>query len=875
MLVPRRRFHHLHLTMTDYKIPELPSDEELGIAGLSEEDLAGEPAEAPAGAGDDAPPPPPPAPGGSGKGRAGGRQALPWRGWVTLAVLLVGTWFSSSFRSLPSTRAATAPDTAFASGRALVLLSEIARAPRPPGSPEHERVRGVLIDRLTDLGLDPQVQEVTQISSRRDRAHGATVRNILARIPGTNSTGALLLTAHYDGVPGSPGAGDDATGVAAIIETLRAILSGPPLRNDLIILITDGEELGLLGARAFVERHPWIGDVQVVLSVEMRGAGGPSIMFETGPENGWIIRRLRAADPHPMANSISTEIYKRLPNDTDFSPFRDAGIQGMNFAAVARADRYHQSTDTPEHLQEATLQHHGSRVLAMTRDLGDADLSEPYARDRAFVVLPLVGMVDLSAGLVIPVSLGLLLALLVVTFLASLRGTRTRGFLMSGILSGLAIGLSAGAGWALLRWFVPLLPGGGAGAMVPAAQGEGILFAALAVLSLAITTALFSLGHRWMSPLEATLGALLLPVLGLLGLTFIAPGAAVNLQGPMAATLLLLALLTGVGLHRARGTVAWIASLALALPVLAFLVPVLELVSLSLTFRAAPVMGGLMAFGLLFLLPALSALDYPNRWWAPLTALTSAVLLLGVAWLRAGPSADRPLPSTLIYTAERTTGGALQAARWASLDGPGFQWAQDAIGTSFTDSVPFSPEPLSLPRESYRTAEAPLAAVPAPEAALLSDTLISGRRRVRLGLRSAVGAEMIRVALPPGVEFVGVNGAAVGGLETQPFSPAVRSLVHWGRPASRLEVELEGPAGEPWELELLEHHLRPEELLGEDRFQRPPELRPNLFAGSDRAVFLSRLRIPVPRDPESTPGAAAPSGDESGDSPGSPSPAGR
>ncbi|HSG49845.1 MAG TPA: M20/M25/M40 family metallo-hydrolase, partial [Longimicrobiales bacterium] len=593
--------------MSDYRIPDLPSDEELGIAGLSEEDLAEPAAAGPAKGGGKTPPPPGAAPSGGAPTPAGHRP-LPWRGLITLAVLLAGIWLSSSYRVLPSPQAANAPDTAFASGRALTLLVEVARRPHPTGSPDHDRVRDLLVSRLRELGLEPEVQEVTQVTARRDRARAATVRNIVARIPGTASTGAILLTAHYDAVPGSPGAGDDATGVAAIVETVRALGAGDPLRNDVIILISDAEELGLFGARAFVERHPWMAQVEVVLSVEMRGAGGPSIMFETGAENGWIVERLQEADPRPLANSVSTEIYRRLPNDTDFSPFRDAGVQGLNFAAIGRADRYHQPTDTPENLQESTLQHHGERLLALVRHLGDVELAEVRARDRAFTVLPFVGMVSLSVGLALPITLSLLLLLLVVTFLASLRGTRSRGFLLAAVLSGVAVGLSAGAGWALLRWFLPLLPLYGTGALVPAVHGEGVYFVALAATALGITSAVFSLGHRWMTPLEATLGALLIPVLALLAATLMAPAAAINLQGPLASTLLLLLLLTGVGLHRARGTVAWIASLILALPVLAFVVPVQELVAVALTLRAAPLIGGLMALALLFILPALSAL---------------------------------------------------------------------------------------------------------------------------------------------------------------------------------------------------------------------------------------------------------------------------
>ena len=150
---------------------------------------------------------------------------------------------------------------------------------------------------------------------------------------------------------------DDGSGVVAILEGLRALGERGQLRNDLIVLLTDAEEVGLLGARAFVDEHPWMDDVALVVSIEMRGGGGPSMMFETGAENGWVIEALRQADPYPSANSVGYEIYQRMTNDTDFTPFKEAGKQGLNFAGLGRAHVYHQVYDTPENFDERTLQH--------------------------------------------------------------------------------------------------------------------------------------------------------------------------------------------------------------------------------------------------------------------------------------------------------------------------------------------------------------------------------------------------------------------------------------------------------------------------------------------------------------------------------------
>ena len=94
----------------------------------------------------------------------------------------------------------------------------------------------------------------------------------MARLPGTRSGGrAFLLVAHYDSVPTGPGATDNGAGVATVLETVRALKAGPALRNDVIVLLADGEERGLLGARAFVDGYPWAQEVGAVLNLDTRG----------------------------------------------------------------------------------------------------------------------------------------------------------------------------------------------------------------------------------------------------------------------------------------------------------------------------------------------------------------------------------------------------------------------------------------------------------------------------------------------------------------------------------------------------------------------------------------------------------------------------
>jgi Zn-dependent M28 family amino/carboxypeptidase len=186
------------------------------------------------------------------------------------------------------------------------------------------------------------------------------VLNVMARVPGRGAGPAVLLVAHYDSVPASPGAGDDAAAVAALLETLRALRSSPPVTHDVIALFTDGEEAGLIGSAAFVSEHPWARDVGMVLNFEGRGTGGPSFMFETAVGNLDAVSVLRHV-PEAVANSLSVTVYRYLPNDTDLSELTVLGQPALNFAFIKRSRAYHTAQDDLTHLDAGSVQHHDVR----------------------------------------------------------------------------------------------------------------------------------------------------------------------------------------------------------------------------------------------------------------------------------------------------------------------------------------------------------------------------------------------------------------------------------------------------------------------------------------------------------------------------------
>ncbi len=288
--------------------------------------------------------------------------------------------------SPPKALPANAAIIAFSAERAMQHLKVVSKAPHSLGTPQNEEVINYLVQELKNLGVAVSIQD-TLVSRTRDNNPAtriSRVKNIIGRLQGTDNSQAVMLMAHHDSQPNTPGAADDGSGVVSILETIRAIKASGPLKNDVIVLITDAEEIGLMGAKAFVDYHPWLKDVGILINVEARGNFGVSMSFEMNPENGWVVREFAKAAPYPYANSMAYEIYKVMPNDTDFSMFRETPVSGVNSATVEGLVHYHSMTDTPENISLGLVQHHGANMLGMTRHFGNLALRDTKAPDAIF-----------------------------------------------------------------------------------------------------------------------------------------------------------------------------------------------------------------------------------------------------------------------------------------------------------------------------------------------------------------------------------------------------------------------------------------------------------------------------------------------------------
>jgi hypothetical protein len=332
------------------------------------------------------------------------------RHWpLFLATLLAGLIWAAIRIQPPTPLPATAPADQFSAGRAMADVRVLAKEPHPTGSAASLAVVAHLETRLAALGfttrrvVTPLPERPAALLAKRGGDPASPAISLVAVRAGADSAApAVALLAHHDSVWASPGAADDIAGVSAALEIARAIPQAMQKR-DLVLVLTDAEELGLVGARAIfapgAAADPIAAHTGVLINLEARGGGGRAMMFQTGPANGDLVRLLASASPDAAASSIAVTIYESLPNDTDFTPVLKRGIAGLNFAFIGEAWAYHSPMATPDRLEQGALQDLGTHVLGITRALLTADALPGPAPSAVFATAPGLGLITYPPAL--------------------------------------------------------------------------------------------------------------------------------------------------------------------------------------------------------------------------------------------------------------------------------------------------------------------------------------------------------------------------------------------------------------------------------------------------------------------------------------------
>jgi hypothetical protein len=774
---------------------------------------------------------------------------------AVLLALALAVWLGLlPLVSVPAAVPATAPETEFSAERALAHSRVVNAQPHPMGTPAHAAAQEYIVAQLQALGLRPEVQRGTAHDLQDvapDTINAGHVENIVARLPGTHNTGALLLMARYDTAPTTPSAADAGSGAITVLETLRALRAGPPLENDLIVLFHDSEVNALLGSSAFAEQHPWMAEVALAFEFNAAGNRGPTLLaYASEP---WLLEHALRVAPRPHTYSFLTDILALIGGPPDLSVMVQAGKVGIDFTSINNPQMYHTMLDSPRHLDPGMIQHNGSYLLTLTQHFGNLPLEELRGSGTplvAFSVLPGV-VVRYSSSLALPLAIIALIGYVAAIAVSRRRGqVRLRGVLLGAVASLLALFGAVAAGivvWMLIRTFNP----NGHLFLVGVFYGAEWYWAALALLGVAVTAATCTLFRRWVRVRELALGALLWWLL-LAGLTALAlPGFSYVFTWPLLAGLAAALLLDDaksppVPEQRSLLRVGVPRGAALAMltvPVVALLVPVIAVVFAFIVTRLdfgffffvprlawslSPFVGLAVLFAALAataLLPQFALLSGARRWRMPVIAAIGSLLLIAVGTVASRFSVEQPRMTSIAYALDADT----SVATWRSLGRRLDPWTEQF----FTQGATRAEVPGMLTSGIYRRFEgfegpAPLLDLPAPEVSVTRDVMRDGVRELALRLTSPRGASNIQVEFNVEGEIVAaaIHGQPVDVQALPVLSPQRLQLVYIAVPPDGVAVTLQVRSTQPITLALTDYSHGLPDIPGMDVAPRPPGTMP-------------------------------------------------
>ena len=612
----------------------------------------------------------------------------------------------------------------FSTNRALKQVEAISKRPHYVGSKEHEVIANYLINELNKLGLETSIQQGYTLS---DWGNLVQSKNILARIKGTSSEKALLLLSHYDSAPHSysKGASDAGSGVATILESVRAFLTAKkPHKNDIIILFSDAEELGLNGAALFVTQHKWAKEIGLVLNFEARGSAGPSYMLmETNAGNAGLVKEFDAANAtFPVSNSLMYSIYKMLPNDTDLTVFREQGnIQGYNFAFIDDHFNYHTAQDDIEHLDKNTLAHQGSYLMPLLKHFSNADLSTTQTtEDYVYFSIPFT-FISYPFSWIYPMVIIAVVMFILLLFLGRAKRILSFREILKGFIPFIASLLVAG----ILTYF------GWKGLLAVYPQYKDLLngftynghayIAAFVLLSLAICF----LFYNMFTVKKVTMNHFVAP----LSLWILINGAiAFRLPG---AGFLIIPVFLGLivfGVYIVTQKTYTILNLICSIPALLIIVPFIQMfpIGLGLKVLFGSALLTVLTFGLL--LPVFGAFAKKGMWSVLFFVL--AICFFAKAHYESGYEYGKAKSNSLLYVYNADT----DKANWATYDTNLDSWTKGYLGENPAKATALNEMPLfSKYNSGFKyTVEAPRKEVLKPTITFLEDRIVGNQRYIKI-----------------------------------------------------------------------------------------------------------------------------------------------
>ena len=729
-------------------------------------------------------------------------------------VTLAGVHQLRAPRALPE----TAPLEQFSAGRAMHLLEIVASAPHPIGSAAQGSVRGYIYRQLTGMHLEAQIETRQVLTPDYVRVAG-TVHNIIGILPGSDPTKAIVLVAHYDTVPAAPGAADDSSSVSVLLEAARTLRTGPPLRNDVVFLFTDGEEPGLLGAQAFVTDPLWKNRVGVVLNFDNPGTSGPSLMYETSADDGWLVRQFAAAVPSPFTSSLMNAASRGTWVECDFTPMRSAGFSGMNFASLDATAINHTGLDDPAHVNPDSMQQAGDYAVGLARRLGGLDLLVVRAPDLVYFNLFGSGLVVYSERWVpwLVAAAGLGLATIV-------WWGRRRGMLW---LNGVAIAATVTLGTAIaaeglvaIVWMMV----SGQYYRRPMSNGAVIVNnldrLGLVLIAAAVVVGIVIVSLRRLQVLEVATGGLLWWLVFAAATAAVQPGASYLFVWPLLFAEAGVAVVIALGPTRLRSVWTLVVAAVGVAPGLFVMSAVTYLFLLSAGLRVAgTVLITCLVVNLLGVLA--DHVARPARWLPPVALALAGLALLITAGASASRAGSRPHFDTLFYRLDSGT----RTAQWQSLDDEPDRFTQRFLSNHPGQS--FNVEYFPMVGQLYcRDAPAPYLKLSAPAVTVIDDRVKGVRRSLHLHIGSRRGAPLLSVLVTSvvGPLDAWLGAESVRGEDTRALdgTPVRWGLDYVGLPRRGIDLTFTCDAGRDFQLMVIDYSYGLPPELSWLSLQRPP-----------------------------------------------------
>ncbi|MGL2962757.1 M20/M25/M40 family metallo-hydrolase [Flavobacterium sp. RSB2_4_14] len=763
---------------------------------------------------------------------------------LVLIAILFGVFYFMMPQSYDETEA---PLSEFSTKRALEKVKEITKKPHFVGSKNHEVVAQFLKKELENLGLETSFQEGFTMTEKGTLVYS---KNIIARIKGSANTKALLLLSHYDSAPHSSslGASDDASGVATILESVRAFLHNKTAhKNDIIILFTDAEELGLNGATLFVTQHKWAKEIGLALNFEARGTSGPSYMLmETNEGNAKMVDAYSNGNvQYPVSNSLMYSIYKMLPNDTDLTVFRVNGkIQGFNFAFIDSHYNYHTAQDNFQNLDPKSLAHQGSYLFPLLNYYSNADLKNLNSKeDKVYFNVPFA-FLSYPFGWIVPMILigfGLL-------FLFLFIGMGKHVLRMDEVIKGfiplfgslITAGLATYIGWKLLLNFYPqyqdILHGF-------TYNGHDYIYAFVS-LSLAICFLFYKNKLKHNPEMNQTIAPLLIWLLLNIGIALKLKGAGFLIIPVISSTLML-------GFFVLTQKSNWFINCLLAIPTLIILVPFIQMfpVGLGLKILFGSAVLTVLTFALLF--PIFGTFKRKGIW-----SLLFFIISIGFfvkAHLTSDYSNSKAKPNSLIYILDGDT----NKANWTTYDVNLDEWTKGYLGDNPKSGTTLNTNKLYSKYGSSYTfmSDAPVKNIAKPTIEFLRDTIKGNQHLYRIKISPNRRVNRYDIFNTNDVQ---INNFSANGVKSLNFESNISSktvgklLTYYVVDNQPLEMDFSIPANQKLDLNLVESSF---DLMSNPLFtitKRKSWMIPTPFVLNDAVILRQKIK-PSPKVIEAKP----------------------